>query len=355
MSSLIVEVCEVAAVLPHPNADKLEIAVVKGWNCAIKKGSFLPGDRAVYFPIDTVLPLELSERLGVTKYLKALRKDYVYDGPPLAGRVGAAKLRGEVSYGLIIGCEDASWEVGRNVVDHYGARKWEPPEEFTDGDNEPAHPRFHRYSDIENWKNFPTAFRDGEEIVLSEKVHGTNSRVGLVRTESGPVWMAGSHGQRKKEPPPGAWKTSMYWLPMTDNVRALLGSERFASRSVVLFGEVYGSGVQDLHYGLVNNRKGYRAFDLAVDGQYLDYDDFEALCRSFDVPTVPVLYRGPFDAEAVRRHTGGETLVGGGGQIREGVVIKPARERFSEELQGRLILKSISDEYVLRKGGTEYH
>ena len=42
-------------------------------------------------------------------------------------------------------------------------------------------------------------------------------------------------------------------------------------------------------------------------------------------------------------------------QIREGVVIRPARERYSEELSGRLVLKSISDDYVLRKGGTEYH
>ena len=120
MSSLIVEVCEIAQVLAHPNADALEVAVVKGWECIIKKDSFRPGDRVVYFPLDTVLPLELSERLGVTKYLKPLRHDYDTEGKAWGGRVGAARLRGQVSYGLLIACEDAAWKVGDDVKEHYG-------------------------------------------------------------------------------------------------------------------------------------------------------------------------------------------------------------------------------------------
>jgi hypothetical protein len=76
MSRLIVEVCEIAQVLPHPNGDNLEMAVVKGWHCVIKKGSFRPGDRCVYFPLDSILPRTLSDRIGVAKYLKALRHDY---------------------------------------------------------------------------------------------------------------------------------------------------------------------------------------------------------------------------------------------------------------------------------------
>jgi RNA ligase (TIGR02306 family) len=304
--------------------------------------------------IDAVLPRTLSDRLGVTQYLKALRKDYVYSGPEPGGRVGAARLRGTVSYGLLMGCEDPSWEVGRDVAAHYGAWKWQPPEQFNDGEAERDHPLFHRYTDVENWKNFPTAFRAGEEIVLTEKLHGTNSRVGLVQTDEGPVWMAGSHAQRRKPPAPGSNKTSIYWFPLTDAVKALLSDERFHGRSVVLFGEVFGAGVQDLTYGLDNNRKEYRAFDLSVDGIYLDADDFAAACAAHGVPTVPLVYRGPYSPEVVRQHTDGTTAVGGT-QIREGVVIKPVRERFAEELDGRLILKSISDEYVLRKGGTEYH
>ncbi len=39
--------------------------------------------------------------------------------------------------------------------------------------------------------------------------------------------------------------------------------------------------------------------------------------------------------------------------IREGVVIRPLEERV--DLNGRVILKVISDDYITRKGGTEYH
>src|SRR5262245_14437709 len=300
MASLIVEVCEISQVLPHLNADALEVAVVKGWQCIIKKDGFRQGDRVVYFPLDTVLPLELSERLGVTKYLKPLRHDYDTEGKSWGGRVGAARLRGQVSYGLLVPCEDPAWKIGDDVREHYGVMKWEPPLELGSDEAAPAHPRFHHYTDIENWKNFPSAFRTGEEIVLNEKVHGTNARLGLIQTEEGRVWMAGSHNQRKKEPAEGE-PAGLYWLPLTDPIKALLSAPCFEGRSVILFGEIYGAGVQDLHYGLSNNRKEFRAFDLSVDSVYLDFDEFCAVCASHGVPTMPLIYRGPYDADTIRQ------------------------------------------------------
>jgi hypothetical protein len=43
------------------------------------------------------------------------------------------------------------------------------------------------------------------------------------------------------------------------------------------------------------------------------------------------------------------------GQLIEGLVIRMPSEKWSERLQGRLILKSLSEEYLLRKDGTERH
>ena len=37
MSTLVVEVCEVKAVYPHPNADALELITVKGWPVIVQK------------------------------------------------------------------------------------------------------------------------------------------------------------------------------------------------------------------------------------------------------------------------------------------------------------------------------
>src|SRR5687767_9231735 len=96
MSSLIVEVCRVERVLPHPNADLLELAHIKGWQCVVPRGKYAPGSLVTYVPIDSVLPEPLSERLGVTKYLSK-------------GRVRCARLRGEPSFGLIMDREDPGW------------------------------------------------------------------------------------------------------------------------------------------------------------------------------------------------------------------------------------------------------
>ena len=117
VSTLVVEVCEVKAVYPHPNADALEFITVKGWPVIVQKALGLkPGDRVVYFPPDTVMPPELAERLGITKYLAPLPREI--DGSRKPGlRVRAARLRGLPSYGTIDHAVDPSWEVGRDVRD----------------------------------------------------------------------------------------------------------------------------------------------------------------------------------------------------------------------------------------------
>ena len=182
MSTLVVEVCEVKAVYPHPNADALEFITVKGWPVIVQKALGLkPGDRVVYFPPDSVMPPELADRLGITKYLALLPREI--DGTRKPGlRVRAARLRGEPSYGTIDHQVDPSWEVGRDVRDHYGVTKFEPPERPNDGESLPGVAAFHRYTEIENIRNFPDVLRPGEEVVITEKIHGKSCRLGLVRT-----------------------------------------------------------------------------------------------------------------------------------------------------------------------------
>ncbi len=378
MSSLIIEVCRVERVEKHPNADRLCICTVKGWRvCAgrdpeMGRNEFEPGDRCVYVPPDSVLPPELSDRLNVTKYLSPLAPDADGVRPP-GGRVRVARLRGEPSYGLILR-PDASLEVGTDVAALYGITKWEPPPERTDGEAERAHPAFHAYTDIENYRNFPGLIAEGEEVIFTEKIHGKNCRVGLVPTpeaEGGWTFMAGSHGQRRKELD-GKGRRSQFWEVLTGPVRALLRQVAetpdprwggAAPNSVVVFGEIFGCGVQDMWYGLGNGRYSFRAFDVAVNGKYLDFDVKAELFAAFGVEAVPVLYRGPFSAAKLEEHVSGPTTLcpaesAGKFKGREGIVIVPTRERTAateSSLFDRVILKAISFEYLERKGGTEYH
>jgi RNA ligase (TIGR02306 family) len=342
MSSVIVEVAAVEEVTPHTNADRLCLARIKGWQSVIgkkKDGSpqFEKGDKVVYIPPDATVPREMAEKLGIVTYL-AERTNMEGERQLVVKRV---RLRGEPSYGFLVPPAEADWEVGRDVREHYGIGKFDPPVKITAGDSEPSHPLFQRYTDIENLRNFPTTFHDGEEVVVSEKIHGTNSRIGYVEG----ALVAGSHGLQRKRPEAAELATNTYWFPADqEGVMSLLDTLKEEYKVVILYGEVYGSKIQKLHYGQ-RGGLGYAAFDLLLDEHYVGYDEFIELCTRFGVATVPILERGPFSLDLVRQHAGGATTLDDK-HIREGVVVRPVKERLDPKI-GRLILKYLSDDYLL--------
>lgn len=330
MSKLIVEVCTIDDVRPHTNADALELCVVKGWQCVTQKGLRKKGDKIVYVPADTLMPVELSDKMGITKYLSK-------------GRVRCAKLRGEPSFGVIMEAEPG-WEVGRDVAEHFGLTKYVPPLRATAGDAETPHPLMQKYTEIENLRNFPDVFVPDEEVVLTEKLHGTNCKIGMIEGE----WMAGSMEVRRKRPEEDKLAGSIYWMPyLIEGVRTFVENAAAAgAKQVLVFGEVYGK-VQNLSYDKPGSL-GFAAFDILIDGKYLGYPEFKRMCRVHGIPTVPEIAVGPFALEFVRGFSGGNTTIAGATHIREGVVVRPLHERTHPKV-GRVIMKYISDQYLLKK------
>lgn len=360
MSTIRAEVCVLEDVRPHPNADALNLGTVKGWQVCLKKDERKTGDPIVYFEAGTVLPAPLAERLGVTNYLSN-KTDLNGDRVLVVGKV---KLRGEPSFGLCIPVEDAyaldgagDPEVGDDLADLYGVIKFRPPVKSSAGDADEDHPHFPAYTDIENLRNFPDILTEGEPVVIREKLHGTNCRVGFVADDfnnpKSVTWMAGSRELRRKMPKTDdEIAANTYWFPHAlDPVKKLLWAlVQEGHNNAVLYGEVYGGSVQKgFDYGL--KRPGFRAFDLLTDGQYVDDAKFEALCEAHGVEVASALYKGPFTLEVVKQYASGPA-VAGGGHIREGVVVTPAVERNHPQL-GRVVLKYVSDAYLFRKGGDE--
>lgn len=191
-------------------------------------------------------------------------------------------------------------------------------------------------------------------------VHNSNSRIGIVNGS----FAVGSRTTRKVDPFPEqdqeflpdempAYKDFLFWSPIVDpGVRQLIvnilnDQEAYNANTVIVFGEIYGQGVQSLHYGQ-NKKKGYRAFDIYVDGRYLDYDDFKSQCDMAGVETAPVLYRGPFDLDKIKQVADGRSTLPGAKNIREGVVVRTAVERRDPAL-GRVVFKFIGTDYELSK------
>lgn len=322
MSSVVVITRSIDEIKPHPNADKLELAVVGGWQTVVQKGTYQPGQSVTYVPPDCLVPPEVSDRWGVTKYLSN-------------GRVRAVRLRGEPSYGFVVPPEG---EPGKNVAESLGIKKWQPPIKFSVGDCEPAHSLFCEYTDVENLRHYTDVFTPGEPVIYSEKIHGTNSRIAIIKTPDGDIRIAGSRTMQRKQA-----ENSVYWFPWADPAveAAMVRLAASAKLMVIMYGEVYGK-VQSLRYGKPNGLA-YAAFDVMVDGAFLSHDEFVAATDG--VARVPVVERGLFSVEAAARLSGGRSLIDGAEHIREGVVVRPERERRDPKI-GRVILKYVSDAYL---------
>lgn len=324
-------------VFPHPNADLLELAQVDDYHCVVKKGEFKTGDLIAYIPEASLVPEALLLEMNLQGRLSGAEKN----------RVKAVKLRGELSQGLVLAARP-HWHEGEEVAAELGIVKWIPPiPVHMAGELVPAPEGWHGYTDIENLKRYPDVLKPGEEVVATEKVHGTCTLVGLLNgVEAVSSKGYGAGGKTLKDD-----GKNLYWRM----VRKYQLFEKLAGLgNVMLFGETYGAGIQDLGYNVMKGEPEFFAFDIAINGRYLDYDDFAKICAERGLPLAKRLYRGPFGPECLAQTSGKETLSGKQSHMREGIVIRPVKERFDHSV-GRVILKSVNPEYLLRGGeATEF-
>jgi RNA ligase (TIGR02306 family) len=411
MSTLLVQVCKINDIQKHPQADRLEVCLIKGWTVCTLIDSFKVGDLVVYIPPDSILTKELHEFLDITKYCAELPIDYlkpvqiqtgdylvtknfvdnyelqVLYGPdevcyntfkrPTARRVRATSLRGVSSYGVVLSldklkeflnfmCECGTMyhnntvddlQEGDDVSQLLNIIKWEPPIKESSGDATRELPAFPKYTDIEQYGNYANRLQDGEEVVITEKIDGSNDRIGLVSTsdELGNKvfsYVAGSHNTNKREINKEG-KRCLYWEPYTwyPQLKELLQELSNGINHAIVYGEIYGSGVanglKSMNYGYVNGNKNFIVFDIKLNDNFLDWDDLESICRKYDIPTVPVIYRGHY-YKNITELNNGQSLMPNTTHMREGCVIKPIHERIDPYL-GRVILKSVSAQYLSKK------
>lgn len=356
MSELYVPVTTITAIRPHPNANKLELAEIEGYQCCVPIGIYRPGDVVTYIPPGLILPKDLSDKIGVTSYLSN------------SGRVKSIRLRGEFSHGVIAACNlVADATIGTNVAEQLGITKPPEPEEarwhqkFGKTPSAPVHPLFYNYTDMENMRKYRNIFHDDEEVCILEKVNGTRSRLGII---NGQLMAASKNVGRKVPIEPNKWYDTIlkffdkmpfrfdynaahqnwYWYPYClESIRNFLQYQQKIGINTILYGETFGGPVQKMGYGYES--LSYRVFDISIDGRYLNRLEFLNFCDKWHLPHVPCLYTGKFSLEKVKELASGKTLINNASHIREGVVVKPLIERHDPKI-GRVILKYISDEYL---------
>ena len=383
MSDFQVLVREVNEVVDHPNADRLSLVKVLGYDCISAKNEdgshrFSVGEPVIYIPEAAILPIPLLKERGFWNDEK--------DEGMLAGkggtRVKAIRLRKVISQGLVFKTETSTDDdgntlitirngddilenvkVGDDVADFLGIEKYVPhvPSSLA-GEVASAH-EFALNFDIENEQNHPDFLAD-DEVVATEKLHGTCARiayrVGVEHEElfgqDGNVAIAskgmGAKGlvfKNNEVNQSNLYVKTFLAMGLVDKIEEL-GSE--LNMSVDLFGEIFGRGVQDLGYGLQTPE--FRAFDIAIDGVFLPEEEKVAMFVRLGVERVPVLYRGPWDRDKLNEVRDGKTMFGGV-NVREGIVVTAIGPQEKREYVGnrlRPFVKMINPDYLTRKGET---
>jgi RNA ligase, DRB0094 family len=376
MSQFAVRLATIDRIEVHPNADAIEIAILGGYRSIVRKAEgFTAGSLVVYIPQAALLPEYLLRRLGL--WDEALNQGTL--GGQDFNRVSPVRFRGIFSQGICMKVEgdgagrgrvsgpdgDFLAEVGEDVAERLGIEKWVPVvPDCLIGDVFAPGQMLTVDFDIEDIKAHPNIILPGEEVEFREKLHGVFTGVGLLPADNA---MPEAYGKERNilvySKGLGAQGMSFANTKANERLPHIRSTAVLRARleelagtleaPLTVMGETFGPGVQDLHYG---DKIQFRIFAACRgnrgDHKFLDADELQALAALLGVETVPVIYRGPFSWEKLDEHTSGQTLMGAK-NIREGVVVTPVIEREDMRL-GRVALKSVSEKYLLRKGGTEY-
>jgi RNA ligase (TIGR02306 family) len=368
----------------HPNADKLSVVRVYNFTVCVNTADWEGVTQAAYVQPDSVLPDKPEYRfLKDTSSLRkereeieaALQKEFTDLDPPsdLAYadhaeklrkleakidantkylRIAVRKLRGIISMGMLLPAPEGS-QIGDDVAEVLGITHYEPPtmdeiegsRKHAGDDVAPAPPMIYapKY-DVESIYKFADCFDAGEPVYVSEKLDGQNGRYVGVRKQGNDVLgpfgptielHVGSRTEWKKQEGGSNW-----WRAIQQN--PWIETWTVANPEVVLYGEVFG-WVASLKYGTKQGQLFFRAFDILNGTEYMDAEKFiEALPEEHRAPLFGVM---PFDFEKLQALADGPSLIKGANHMREGIVIKPLKERQHWKL-GRVMLKMVSNAYL---------
>ena len=203
-------VCQIKNLRNHPNGDNLYLGECFGNTVAVSRNGYTPGMTGVYFPTDGQLSVEFATKNNLLR----LRDENGHSIPgggymdPDKRNVTAIKLRGEKSDGLFLplSCLDYCFEDGaaahlkigdtidvvngHDICTKYIPRGSKRVGRPTDGNRTrkkrvPLAPLFVEHADTEQLAYNLGAFRSGDEVEITLKMHGTSQRTGFLPVFSG--------------------------------------------------------------------------------------------------------------------------------------------------------------------------
>lgn len=342
---------------PIPDADKIELAIVDGWECVVaKKDNFVVGDKVIYIEIDSILP-EKPE-------FEFLR--------PRNFRIKTIKLRKQISQGLVLPISylgDKKYKLGDDVTDELEIKKYDP-ELIRECEVTIPEPktwlgrffmRFAWYRTLRNKKYvnsqgpFPgwiqktnetrvqNLFSEYEEAVnlkrrfyITEKVDGQSftsyidqsNKVGICSRNLG----VSTRGNSNYAAVFKKYNIQKVLKELKKNLKA---------KTIVIQGEIYGLGIQDNKYKL--HDIDLLVFNFIVDGKIKPYNVMQdILVNDYHFKLVPLIEKDfllPITIGEIVNYSKAKSVLYD--RRREGVVIRSADYETS--------FKVINPEFLLEE------
>ena len=323
----------------HTNARNLELAHVGGWQVVVRKDQFLKaGDIIVYMEIDSILP-------DKPEFDFLRHRNF---------RIKTIKLRGALSQGIIFPLSILNPEIlkaydivgdkmlGTDVTEKLGITKYEIEAPLPQSNAKGNFPEFIPKTDEQRLQSAMELLDEisGLGCYITVKENGTSF---TTYHDNGIFGICSRNLELKLD---------------HDNIYTRIAKQydlenklKTFNFNVAIQGEITGNGIQGNPMGLFVNTHQLHLFNIynIDEHRYLNYKEFKCLAYDLNIPTVETIYHGIFNftLEQLLEMTKGKYV--GTNNDREGIVIRPLREKFSNKLQGRLSFKVINNQYLLKE------
>ncbi len=336
MDRKLAKIVSIDAILPIESADAIEVAKIGGWNVVVKKGEFLPLQKAVYFEIDSWIPEHIAPFLFEGKEFNGVK----------GARLRTKKLRGVISQGLLIPVPEQYYtlEEGTDVTKLFGVQKWEKPvpeqlrgmavPEQLRGMAKGNFPSFIPKTDQERIQNLTKEIVEyaDELFEVSIKLDGSSITVFVCDGENG---VCSRNLELKEDDNNAFWKIAKE-LDLHSKIKK-------TGRNLALQGEMLAPNIQS-NYEKVDKlcMFVYDVYDIDRGCYLLPYER-QKLCDDLEIKQVPIIgyINLVANTDDILAMAEGEGM--NKGVKREGLVFKHMDSDFS--------FKAISNSYLLKNNG----
>ena len=312
----------------HPNADALDIGMIRGFQVIVKKGEYKHGDKVIFVWPDTICqPAPWNEFLDKKK-----------NGSPI--KIKSCKLRGFFSTGLVLpyllvpGFENK--EVGEDVSFELGVEKYIKEIPVSGGETKGTFPT-HIISKTDETlaqsePNVENELR-GKDLYVTLKIDGQSLTFIRYNDEINVC----SRNLEIKEGENRFWNT----------VRKYGLIEKTEGMNIAIQGEQYGPSIQKNPMKVEDIRLAVFNIKDLDTGEYYSYDRLVEFCKDKDIPMVPISHEIAGSDEVC--HEFFQAMADGTKYNKkdpaEGIVVRPKESHYSPALGGMLSVKFINRNY----------